>query len=629
MKKIIAMVLSLVMLLSGIGVNGEALDFLKNPMTNYTQEGTFSFKVTNVDEIIKIFTGMNGEEAFPENEIFDFGLLFQTLLAFDGNINAKYNVSEDYKNIKMSLDMGCNYNVDLNDKLSMLLKMGAEAWIEVDVSDLQNPTCKLIASTPFSKKYIYLDLFELIESEDDSKKLMLLLVLTHLSDKEFVNDMNSFAVKCAEDYANITEKDGTYTLKFDNDNFLEYIRAVANYMYGDIFSAFSFSNEKSNEQALFSEGSDLKILGEDGITIIYKTKSGSLEESSCIGDISIGLKGIFELFGEEYPLNDDLCIEAELSANYICSEIGTTKVDIPVITEENSISIAELFSKGNEEISPDYFVTEIPPYYVYVEYDDCVSGDELYVPFSRLAEAAFGENIEVLVLDGKVLAESEYFDGFTKLEFASNETTVLVDGVPFDTGKTITADGEIYVSNSFIKDVFGWEIDSFEHDLLNDKSCVWIFTENFEDDDEEENLYVNDYVYAESKYMPQNKNEIYVPLRELLENAYGNGVTLEFENGTITAKSKIFPNFKELKMNIDESVVYVDGKTTAIGEEVVLNEEITYVPISLFTDVFGWSIQSAQHELLYDGYYFEFFTNSAEIEEPYPAENAFSVVFAD
>lgn len=607
MKKIIAMMLSLIMLLSGIGVNGESLDFLKNPMTNYTQEGTFSFKITNVDEIINFFTGgMDGIEELTENDFADFGLLFQTLLAFDGNMNAKYSVSDDYKNIKMSLDMGCNYNVEVNDKLSLLLKAGAEAWIEIDVSDLQDPSCKFIISTPFSKKYMYVDLFELIGSEDDSQKLALLLVLTHFTDKEFVGEMNSFSVKCVEEYADVTEKDGTYTIKFDNDAMLKYICSVANYMYGDIASVFSVVTEENEVQALFPENPNLKILGDDGITLTYKTKNGTLESSSCTGDISVSLKDVFELLDIEYQFYKDLCIEAELSAEYTCSDIGTTKVDIPVVNEKNGISLTDLFSNRNEEVDMGDF--EYPSYYLYIGYDAYSDDDEIYIPFALLMDEAFGNNVTVSISDNSVLSESTYFGEFTKLEFNIGETTACIDGKQIDAGKTKKVEDEVLVSKAFVENVFGWNVESLEHDLINNKNFVWILTES-EEEDAEDGFYVSDYVYVGSNYMPDN-GEIYVPLRDVLENAYGEAVTLSYENGAITARSELFPSFETVKMKIGENVVYIDEQPIEVGE-IILNEEITYVPAKLFTDNFGWFLETANYEVISGLYSIGFMTSNA------------------
>lgn len=602
MKKITIAVLCLTMLFF---VNCKALDFTKKTTKNYTSTGEFSLHVKNVDELYELIYNIESDQYVG---FWNYNTFFKSMLTSDGTVNIKSDVSDDYKNIKLYMDAGYKYDVKANSLVSARIDVNAALWLDVNMSDVQNPKFDIIVASPFSDEYYYIDLLKILD-KDDTKKLALLLAATNSIDKEALENMNSFSAEYLEKYAVPSEENGIYTIKLNNDELFEYIDAVLNYSYNMFASKMSFGRDKEVKNAFSLKDLELKILGEDGITVVYGTKDGKPEYSSFLCDVNFELREIFELFGKKYPLDKNFCVDAEFSIKSDYTEIGSTKVEIPEITEDNSISIAD-------RIYPPMPV--IPRYYVNIEYDDVLNVEEYYVPFDELMEKAFEDNVEFTVSDGIVRAESEYFKGFKTLKFVVGEETANIDGVEKEMGKSWIFGEKVFVGKEFVENILGWQISEYKHNLITNKNRVEIITElNDKEEDEANCCLPRYYASFDFSYMPNDGKELYVPLRKALDSAYRRKrVTLEFKNGVVTAKNKYFPNFETLSMKIGDSFVLVDGNSVEVGE-IFLNDGVTYVPAKLFTDVFGWTLESVQHEIIDGVYSFEFVTQTPENEKSY------------
>lgn len=123
--------------------------------------------------------------------------------------------------------------------------------------------------------------------------------------------------------------------------------------------------------------------------------------------------------------------------------------------------------------------------------------------------------------------------------------------------------------------------------------------------------YVFDYPYgyvsASSNALPVIDGAYYVPLRSILEDGYNDSVTIDYDNGVITATSEYFDGFKTLKMAVGDNKVYLDDTERTL-ETVLLLDGVTYVSTRLFTEGFGWELSDINHDILNNSFTVSFWT---------------------
>ena len=130
-------------------------------------------------------------------------------------------------------------------------------------------------------------------------------------------------------------------------------------------------------------------------------------------------------------------------------------------------------------------------------------------------------------------------------------------------------------------------------------------------------VYPYSYVDIYSDNIPMVNGDYYIPLRSILENGYGDSVSITYQNGAITASSEYFPEFKALRMTIGDDKVYTDESEHICGT-VMLIDGVAYVSTCLFTEVFNWEICGINHDILNGGFSVSFWTDMQTIENSEP-----------
>ena len=115
------------------------------------------------------------------------------------------------------------------------------------------------------------------------------------------------------------------------------------------------------------------------------------------------------------------------------------------------------------------------------------------------------------------------------------------------------------------------------------------------------------YVSGISEKLPIVNDEFYVPLRQTLEMAYEDNITIDYKNGVIKAKSEYFNEFDEITITINSDKVSTDS-TEHLMAKPILIDGTTYVNTKLFTELFGWSFDEAQYNYLSKEYFYAFST---------------------
>ena len=235
-------------------------------------------------------------------------------------------------------------------------------------------------------------------------------------------------------------------------------------------------------------------------------------------------------------------------------------------------------------------------------------GESFALPENLKILGDAGIHSEYTVKDGIVVRETMVMDIDLDIE---NLVTTLDGGEWEYTHKgeidaTVTVDSEISklgsteVSYPWITESSGICLNAMiEREIEREKNKTYY--------DEYEPSYPNYYVSVSKESFVTSAGEYYVPLRDALEKAYGSTVIINYYNGGITLYSDHFDKFKSLMMTVGYDRVSADGVEYHIGE-VVLVDGVTYVNAKLFTEIFGWELTYANHNLLHDSYQFAFHT---------------------
>ncbi len=119
--------------------------------------------------------------------------------------------------------------------------------------------------------------------------------------------------------------------------------------------------------------------------------------------------------------------------------------------------------------------------------------------------------------------------------------------------------------------------------------------------------YPNFFVSGYTDTLPIYGDEIFLPLRATLEDAYGENVEIIYNHGSVMMKSKYFP-VDIILLEIGTETVYAGGVPYAMEKAMLVNGS-TYVSSRLFTDILGWKLTSISHEILDNTYYYSFYTS--------------------
>lgn len=465
MKKIIAVVLVCVMLLSSIGVSAASLDFMRDSAKNYSSDVQMSLELVNADEVSKLLEG-------EESGIINVALFMKSLLSFDGVTEMKVDISDDYNKIAIYMNQSVDYDVDVNSYMSVAADIKSEYWVDIDLSNFLAPKCTLIMCGPFSEKYMYIDLFE---SATDEEKMQTVVLMKMILNEQFIEKVNNATVDAYEKYGKIEKSGKTTTLKLDNEAFLKVIDDVVAIVF-EQFGAVAGAEMESLEIPAFSS-LGINFLGEKGYVLEY-SEDGTVKEY-C--DLEINLNEWNEnIYGNDYDYYyayeeeaEPIILKFELISNGKMFDIGKTEVALPALTEENSVNLGTLYDDMyddeyyDEDYYEEYYEPEYPYYVdIYTDYLPTVE-DEIYVPFRAVLEDAYRGNVNIAFDNGYITVTSEYFTDLEKLSFKVGETKANVDGFDFEVGTILLENGVTYVTADFFEIIFGWSLDWAQYDMID------------------------------------------------------------------------------------------------------------------------------------------------------------------
>ncbi len=462
MKKITTILL--VLLMSVNVVFASTPEFLTQTVTNCTADYDVKISFDNSLEIVQLLKELELSEEF---EYFvDLEKLLSTLLSYDGTMNMQLDMSENYDKIQMAITSESNKFIYVNQNLNMDINTKLGMWLDMDLTS-DEPVFDVIFQSPIMEKYATIDCKEYIEDPEFKEEFAAIF------SKENIDAIQKMYADTYAEFATISGKGNKYTLKMDNDGFCKYIDKVFATLNDTIFEGgFNLPS---------FEG--VKLLGKDGITVDVTLSGGKIKTEKIIADISVSLADISEhLLEEEWELQSDGVIDFTVEMEAGISKIGLTKVEFPVLTEENTY---DLYDDTDYTYTEDYvedYEEEDPYPYWYVgnvcEYMPVIDG-EVYFPMRHVIASGFEDSVLIDYNNGIITMNSEYFGRYNTMEIDLSSDIILLDGEAYKSSIPVVINGTTYMNSTFFKDFFGWNLDYAIYDFTSNAYEYGFYTYNY------------------------------------------------------------------------------------------------------------------------------------------------------
>lgn len=469
MKKLVSALIMITFLFSSLTSYAAVPDFFTKDYNNYTTDGNMSLSFDSSDAVVDLLEKHNPDLTFMK--IADLRSILSTLLKLDLAVTMEASVSDDYKKIQLAMTENFNHSLDISKNLNFRTTAKMSMWLNIDISS-DEPVFEIIYLLPISNKYIHLDIFKICSEEE---RAQIISILNVFCNKTIVDTLNGASLKLLEKHATITTAGNICTVKLDNAGFIAFISDVTKTM-SDISGLLSLANGGQTPPLELPSFEGVRLLGDKGITYKYTLSNGIPVKCEVLADISINLS---EIVGEEWPDEKPLNLDFTIKSSMNMSKLGSTKVNFPVLTDDNSIKVD---SSDIEMPSPsgyESYELMYPMSYARVFPEELtVINGEYYIPLRELMNSAYNSEIEIGYDNGTVTLESEWFKDFSKVILKKDSDIANVDGKEIPVSKVIIKDGTTYVSEKLLKDIFSWDIESINHNVMKDTYSIVVCTHN-------------------------------------------------------------------------------------------------------------------------------------------------------
>ena len=483
MKRIFTLLFAVIFSLSMITVSANMPDALSNIQTNYTSNYKISFSFESSDGIISLLDEMQ----MPE-EVYNFvdlKALLKSLLTNESVMTVQADINEDFTKINIGLTTDSFHTVDVNKNLNIDINSKMGMWMKLDLAAAE-PVCEIIYSHPFLNKYMVMDLFEI--AADEAEKEQIADILKSVLNKEFLLKIQQYSVDVIEKYADVKVRGGNCVIKIDNEAFTSIMDDVMKYSYDiieevttDIVNPDAEAGiklEQYNESLSFK---GMQFLGKDGITVNYSLAGGRITGIDMDAAIELNVANIYtNTTGDEWEYQNEGVMNFNVSVDASVYNFSKTKVDFPVLTEENSFDFMDLVPQP--EYEDDYYYEEYEPEYPnYWSYGETaylpVINGKIYVPLRQAVYSAYEDYATVTYDNGVIAATSDYFPGFGTIILTIDSNTAYTDGIAHYIDTVVKINNVTYVSADMFKQLFGWELNCASYDMLNGLYYYEFYTE--------------------------------------------------------------------------------------------------------------------------------------------------------
>ncbi|MGM9551141.1 MAG: hypothetical protein ACI3XA_02685 [Clostridia bacterium] len=458
MKKLTAIICTIAMLLSvATTAYGAGADIFFQVANEYDATVEYRMELNKPLDILNYIT----EELFSDDDLnkIDVKYLIESILKGKVTVDIKAKTNpENYK--KASCEMKINFNVPVNvsEDIKTATDLTAYLWMDLDLTSEENAKYLIVFKNPLNGKYLYLDMFEeAVFGEETVKELKKSMIdaSNQVDANKSVTDMTNLVKSAYTENATIIEKDRTITMSFTNDGFVEFIFDFIEGMINldELKQAFETSGIAIDNSQFAMLKPMIKGLGifadKDAVVVAYTTdvlgKPKEIEEKI---HLDFNIVELCETLGlteaDLYPITKDKAnVDVTFCAKSIYNKFNeNVTVTMPVLTEENSVSLAEvIYNYFNDDYDYDYEDYQWEEFYNYA--GGVVKGD-MYVSVEDFLESAEydSDNLKiqyntVTKEDGKeviqMIISNDYMEPVT-VEGTTNDNSYTIDGVTFNDG---------------------------------------------------------------------------------------------------------------------------------------------------------------------------------------------------
>ena len=473
MKRILSLLIVMVLCFS-VTANAKLPEALTEVYTNYTVTMETKLSGAEIKAVIDFFDELGLTEEIAD--YIDLEMLIESLLSEKEKMTVQADISKDFKKINLGITGEFELKAEFNKQLNVSANGKNGMWIKMDLSSSE-PVFEIILITPFDNKYKVIDVFETLD-EEQTKTLK--ETIAKVGNPEFIKMISDASVKMLEDHAEIKVSGNKCTIKISNDAFISMIEDMIVLMIdivGEIApEAIAEDPEVAKatveivKQAMPSL-KGIKLLGENGITMEYTISSGKVTKGIEKFDMDFDVASLIEAVGEEWEFESRPVFSFDVVAEAKYSSYGKTKVNFPVLTEENSVNIYEKYAP--KEYEEEEYVPVYPKSYFRIEVENVIKAeDKLYVPLRATLASAYAENINLAYENGVVTVTSPYFTDYDKMIFTVGSGEVKLGNETVNTDAVIIKDSTTYISEDAVLSILGAEITSARYDLLTNSYTV-------------------------------------------------------------------------------------------------------------------------------------------------------------
>ena len=589
MKKFVAFVIVFIMILS---VTSYADDYDK--LFFKSDSGTVVTNVTlGCDELSDLKSIVDDEFL---GESVDINSLIDGLENTNISINTDYKFTDDYSSGKIAALMEMSAPVRVNSNMELSLKVKYGWWFLFDLTNEENPVVKIITSSPDNKKYTVIDIVEECLMYGMDKRTFCSEFKKYINEQN-VNDLTDSVKEIYKANSQLSVNGNEYTLKISDAQIKKIIPEII-----DLFlsSFYELSGDIAVED-IFGQIDAEDFWGNSSDDVHIDTVIKGKTDKNGI------LKTTDSVISLSFDVNDSEDVQKNVTLNVNekseYSKLTKKEITVPQLTEENSRMYYETEYMYDDCSYINFFVKNIPS-----------AQETFYVPLGDMIRELrdYAHYCKVDNNGSVIVITCDEGESFKRVEVSVGSSDILIDAVPFTMANPVIYDeGKIYVDNTFAEKVFGYSMDSYRIDLINDtvfisfvRECP-LYLSEYDEEYYEEDDYYPGYEFCwhiQSTYVPidvESFNEGYFGLRKFvdshcLDNGVSGQMEISYDNGDVVLKNfGVSEYFKEARITVGSNIITVDGKDFEVLLPAVNKNGTVYVDEETLKAIFKYELKSA------------------------------------
>ena len=579
MKRFICVVLSLVIVLSSIVAYADT-DTLFNAGKDIKSANTHTEFTVRLNKPFDFITELT--EELGDTGPIDLKKLLESGFSITENADVSYSVSEDGQKVKLAAVSEVDLPLVINSDFKADIWTRTGMWLEMDITNEENPVLCFIYKIPFSNKYYVIEYSDIRELDDFSHEDFMAGMKAVNNDELFGGDEQFFKELILENIK-IDEKttNKIYRVTVDDKGFKNIVKGISEKLFDTIMETLAVYEEIDNLEWRYqfeeymSVIDNYQLIGKDGISATVTLDGGKLKFVDYSMHINFNLYDLITAYGgdlEEYKRDlweIDFTISSKIGYENVNKDI---KIDFPEITEENSNRILN---------APDYYgaydMINIRPRNE-IEFDE---NGMFLVDLPSAMSGSYIAKQYYSVEDGVITItprEGQY--DFVQAKMNVGSDVINVDGTEFTMSHKVSEDENyVLIPIDALTYMMDYVICGANHNI--DRGNIMVRMDRVNFTDEEDSAYVaqNIYIHCQGKPVIEN-NEIYLPLELIMERfGVSNDQIAKTENEvTITNSSVNIPEFSELKITYGSCEVYINGESKILDNQVIIKDQKVYVP---------------------------------------------------